>query len=58
MKVQSERIRWIDIAKGIGILLVICGHSTNGGGSYGDNIFFSYTPFLYAFGNDSTKYTE
>lgn len=35
MKVQSERIRWIDIAKGIGILLVICGHSTNGGAVMG-----------------------
>lgn len=52
-KRETERIGWIDIAKGIAILAVILGHTTPGGGhnggknNTGSDFFVSYAAVLH-----------
>lgn len=46
---ESKRIEWIDIAKGIGMLLVIMGHSV-GFGSFLHNLIFAFhMPLFFCF---------
>lgn len=44
---KSERIEWVDIAKGIGIILVILGHSVQFGGTVHNLIFSFHMPLFF-----------
>lgn len=46
-KYKTKRIEWIDIAKGIGILLVILGHSVKFGGTFHNLIFSFHMPLFF-----------
>lgn len=46
-KDKTQRIEWIDIAKGIGILLVILGHSVKFGGILHNLIFSFHMPLFF-----------
>lgn len=46
-KSKTQRIEWIDIAKGIGILLVILGHSVKFGGAIHNLIFSFHMPLFF-----------
>lgn len=46
-KNETQRIEWIDIAKGIGILLVILGHSVKFGGAIHNLIFSFHMPLFF-----------
>lgn len=46
-QIPSRRIGWIDIAKGIAILLVIIGHTVKFGGGTRNFIFFVSYAFVF-----------
>lgn len=44
---MSKRVAWIDIAKGIGIILVVLGHNVNTGSSLFNYIYFFHMPLFF-----------
>lgn len=56
--VRNQRIDWIDIAKGIGILLVILGHSVQFGGIVHNLIFSFHMPLFFVLSGLVYKYSD
>ena len=44
---MSTRIEWVDIAKGIGIILVVIGHMVKGNGIVGQSIWAFHMPLFF-----------
>lgn len=55
---KTQRIEWVDIAKGIGILLVILGHSVQFGGTFHNLIFSFHMPLFFLLSGIVYTYRE